>query len=115
MSYRRQLGWDGESIAKEFLESKGFRFLESNFYTRWGEIDLIMTDAEFLVFVEVKTYRTNFVDARWIINRRKKRNMKRSADWYRVKKQYEGSYRFDLCVCDGEKVVDYIVAMDVLS
>lgn len=44
----------GEEMAKEFLTKKGFEFIEANFEVDIGEIDLIMSDNEWLVFVEVK-------------------------------------------------------------
>ena len=45
----------GEKIAKKFLEGKGYKVLEKNFQTRFGEIDLVAKDGGTLVFVEVKT------------------------------------------------------------
>lgn len=44
----------GENIAKDFLLKKGFEFIEANFKNKIGEIDLIMSDDDWLVFVEVK-------------------------------------------------------------
>ena len=114
MKSRQELGRDGELCARRYLEAKGYRFLRSNFYTRWGEIDLIMQDGSFLVFVEVKNYRTGFIDARHIINKRKKRHLYRSGDWYRVKSNYSGSYRFDLVIVNGISVSDHLEAISVL-
>ena len=48
-------GIDGEIAAKEYLKSKGFQFLVSNFRWKKAEIDLIFRDKDCLVFVEVKT------------------------------------------------------------
>jgi len=47
-------GKEGEEIAREFLIKKGFNLIESNYSNNLGEIDLIMTDKDWLVFVEVK-------------------------------------------------------------
>ena len=44
----------GEKIAAEFLAKKGYRILERNFRTRFGELDLIAAKDGVLVFVEVK-------------------------------------------------------------
>jgi len=41
-------------MAKDFLLKKGFELVEANFKNKIGEIDLIMSDNEWLVFVEVK-------------------------------------------------------------
>ena len=50
-------GKKGELIAKEYLQSKGYIVLNSNYRNKIGEIDLIVLDKinEILVFVEVKT------------------------------------------------------------
>lgn len=47
-------GKEGEEIAREFLMEKGFKLIESNYSNNLGEIDLIMSDKDWLVFVEVK-------------------------------------------------------------
>ena len=49
------LGPFGEQIARQFLEERGYQFIEANYKTRVGELDLIMRQAEQVVFVEVKT------------------------------------------------------------
>lgn len=42
-------------MAKKFLKKKGFKIIDENYRTRWGELDLIVQDGKVLVFVEVKT------------------------------------------------------------
>ena len=44
----------GERIAESYLKKHGYRILSRNFSTETGEIDLIVTDNEYLIFVEVK-------------------------------------------------------------
>ena len=52
----RALGEEGERLAAELLESKGYRVLQRNFRTREGEIDLVARAPDgALVFVEVRT------------------------------------------------------------
>jgi len=52
---RKSLGSAGESIARQYLESKGYRILRSNFRRRTGEIDIIARKERTIVFCEVKT------------------------------------------------------------
>ena len=52
---RQELGRTGEATAAEFLVAKGYQIRERNFRCREGEIDLIATKDDFLVFIEVKT------------------------------------------------------------
>ena len=51
----KKFGQDGEDLALKFLKQKGFKWILSNFESRWGEIDLVMQVGQTLVFVEVKT------------------------------------------------------------
>jgi putative endonuclease len=62
----------GEELAAEYLVKKGYKVIERNFSTRFGEIDLICLDKDTLVFVEVKTKNgTNFGRPEEMVNRRK--------------------------------------------
>lgn len=45
----------GEEYAKSFLEDLGYKIVETNYHSRFGEIDIICTDDRFIAFVEVKT------------------------------------------------------------
>ncbi|MDR1409440.1 MAG: YraN family protein [Oscillospiraceae bacterium] len=44
----------GEDAAARHLESRGFVLLCRNYHTRYGEVDIIARDAQYLLFVEVK-------------------------------------------------------------
>ena len=57
---KREKGRNSEDIAKDLLVSKGYRFIQRNFYTRHGEIDLIFEDRNELVFVEVKSSKGDY-------------------------------------------------------
>jgi putative endonuclease len=43
-----------ETLAAKYLEQRGLRVIERNFRVRGGEIDLVCTDRDSLVFVEVR-------------------------------------------------------------
>ena len=52
---KKDIGNFGEQAASDYLESKGMKIIKRNFYCRAGELDIIATDGEYTVFVEVKT------------------------------------------------------------
>jgi putative endonuclease len=54
---RQHLGRLGERLAAEHFSRLGFEVLARNHYTRWGELDLVLSDGATLVFCEVKTRR----------------------------------------------------------
>ena len=58
MSYeRKKIGSIGEELAADYLERIGYSILQRNFRCRYGEIDIIACNTEYLVFCEVKTWK----------------------------------------------------------
>lgn len=53
-----KLGKLGERLAWIYLIGRGYKILEKNYRTRWGEIDLVGQKRSTIIFFEVKT-RTN--------------------------------------------------------
>ncbi|HZT06625.1 MAG TPA: YraN family protein [Chloroflexota bacterium] len=82
MDSRRATGRLGEEIATAFLSRKGYRILERNVRTRYGEIDIVARDGNCLVFVEVRTVRTTFVLPEESISPRKQHRMIALAQQY---------------------------------
>lgn len=60
---KRQIGDLGERLAKNYLMRKGYKIIDTNFHSRFGEIDLIVQNKQDkfnpLVFIEVKTRTSN--------------------------------------------------------
>ena len=59
MNSKLELGRRGEQIASRFLVSKGYKIIDKNYHAREGEIDIIASYFNMLVFVEVKTRSSN--------------------------------------------------------
>jgi len=55
--HRQHLGRLGEQLAAEHFSRLGFSVLAQNHHTRFGELDLVLSDGRTLVFCEVKTRR----------------------------------------------------------
>ena len=53
----QSLGAVGEELAAQHLTRRGFRILDRNYRTRWGELDIVAFDGHALVFCEVKSRR----------------------------------------------------------
>ena len=51
---RQDTGRRGEELARQFLEKKGFRIIESNYRCPEGEVDIIARHEDCLVFIEVR-------------------------------------------------------------
>ncbi len=55
----KSLGKKGEQLARKYLQKLRYSFVDQNYRTNFGEIDLIFKDKKTLVFVEVKTRYSN--------------------------------------------------------
>jgi putative endonuclease len=49
-----------EKLACEYLQKEGLQLIEKNFRVKCGEIDLIMRDKAYLIFIEVRFRKNNF-------------------------------------------------------
>ena len=100
----REQGEITENLACQYLENKGFKLLETNFYCRFGEIDLIMQDNDHLVFVEVRYRRnTNFGSGAESITANKQSKLIKTASAYLQQhaKLAKNPARFDVISISG--------------
>lgn len=91
----------GERLAGEFLERDGYSVRERNFREKCGEIDLIATKGDLLVFVEVKTRSHHSIsDALANVSLTKQRRITRTAVRYlnRNPELCNHKVRFDVIV-----------------
>ncbi len=97
-------GFAAEDLARNYLGSQGLTWVESNYRCRMGEIDLIMRDKEYLVFVEVRA-RTSIAYGGGVqsITPGKRQKLLRTATLYlQTKKLYDKQpCRFDVLSLDG--------------
>lgn len=79
----REIGYLAENLALQALKKKGYQILETNFFNRFGEIDIIARDKNTLVFVEVKAKKgMDFGVPEEMINPRKLKRVQNMATIY---------------------------------
>ena len=103
-----ETGLRGEKAAEEYLTEKyGMILLEHRFRTKCGEIDLIMSDGNTTVFVEVKTRKTGKTgDGLSAVSGIKQRRIARAANLYLMQKQRMWQpVLFDLIEIIGEEIL----------
>ena len=96
----------GESLAVDYIKSKGYFVLEKNFKCKIGEIDIIAKVDNTIVFIEVKT-RTNdrFGMPREAVNVRKQNIITNVAMFYiKFKRLFGYSLRFDIIEILGNDI-----------
>lgn len=87
----------GEAIAAEYLRKKHYKVEAVGYQCRFGEIDLIVSDRKFLVFVEVKLRKNaTFAAARDYVNRSKQDRIRMTASMYLSQNPTQLQPRFDI-------------------
>ncbi len=97
MAELHQLGKSGEELAAEYLESKGYRILETNWRKGSLEIDIIAVIGDVLIVVEVKTRSTNFFgEPEEFVTKVKQKTLIRAANLYINENNFDLDTRFDI-------------------
>ncbi len=107
----RKTGDDAERIAERFLNGRGLKLVARNYRCRYGEIDLIMQQAETLVFIEVKLRKTksgkvDFGGALASITASKQAKIIATAQHYLAGMKQLPPCRFDAVLLNGLNVND---------
>ena len=98
-----------EEKAREFLENKGYTWIVSNYTNKIGEVDLIMRDKDWLVFVEVK-YKTDDslgIPEEMITNFKLSQVKKVAESYVFLEHPKEEKYRIDAVCILGDQIRHY--------
>jgi putative endonuclease len=92
-----KLGEEGESIARSYLIKQGYKILATNWGYQKGEIDIIATIDDYIVFVEVKSRSSYyFGDPEESIGKKKLRLLFDTADRFMQIREIALEARFDV-------------------
>lgn len=87
----------GEALAAEYLRKKRYTVVAAGYHCRFGEIDLIVKDRKFLVFVEVKLRKSaEFAKAMEYVDRHKQDRLRMTASMYLAENATQLQPRFDV-------------------
>ena len=87
----------GEALAAEYLRKKHYKLVAAGYHSRFGEIDLIVQNKQYLVFVEVKLRKdAHYAAARDYVNRYKQDRLRVTASMYLSQNPTKLQPRFDV-------------------
>lgn len=91
------MGAWGESLAAQYLQKKKYKILACGYRCRFGEIDLIVSNREYLAFVEVKLRKNDkFADAKEFVDIHKQNRIRTTAELYLSQNPTQLQPRFDV-------------------
>ena len=85
-----------EINASDYLRRQGYRVVASGFRVREGEVDIIAWDGDVLVFVEVKSRKTEDAPESAVGMRKRRRVVKAAKIYMSRYKLNDVCYRFDI-------------------
>ena len=110
-TYKKTVGDFGEDLVEEYLRNKGYDILDRNFRKSFGEIDIIASIDEIVVFVEVKTRKNkDFANPREAVTISKQQKIIRASQAYLMESDLTDSIiRFDVAeVIREDEEINYI-------
>lgn len=87
----------GEALALEYLKKKNYSAVSMGYRTRFGEIDVIVKNKAYIVFVEVKLRKNDdFAEAREFVGQKKQERLRKTAALWLAKHDTTLQPRFDV-------------------
>lgn len=97
MKDRQTIGKEGERLAAEFLQKKGFSIEAQNYRFKKAEIDIIAKREDWLLFIEVKARSSSaFGDPEDAVDSPKISHIYDAAEEYIFQQNWQGHVRFDV-------------------
>lgn len=91
------LGKWGEAEAAKYLTSRGYKITAAGYKSRFGEIDLIAENVEFVVFVEVKLRKSSdYINAAAYVDKYKQKKLITTAQMWLSEHETTLQPRFDV-------------------
>ena len=100
-------GYEGEQLALLHLKRLGYRIICRNYRCPIGEIDIIAQHQDVLVFVEVKSRTTKWIEnLAELVSPKQRKLLVQAADHYLVSRELDHEARFDIITIfkTGEKL-----------
>lgn len=101
----KTIGNQAEAIACDWLHNSKITIKEKNFYSRYGEIDIIALEGRTLCFIEVRyRRRASFGSAAETVTAPKRNKLARTANYYLMKNPCYTKHpcRFDIIAIHGD-------------
>jgi putative endonuclease len=111
------LGKLAEDFAVRFLQEKGYKIIDRNFRSRFGEIDIVAEENGYLVFVEVKArWSQKFGSPEEAVTSQKLYKIRKTAEYYSLfKSKTNQKMRIDVValeISDGKITSSKIICVD---
>ena len=106
--HKKVLGKKGEKLVVAYLKKRGYKLLEKNYVTPFGEADVVAKDKDEIVFIEVKTRTSeSFGTPKEAVGVNKQRRYYQIAKFYGLQTGEEPNARFDVAEVYADGKIEY--------
>ncbi|MCR8678989.1 MULTISPECIES: YraN family protein [Campylobacter] len=96
-------GHESEKKAAKYLAKNGYKILELNYKTKFGEIDIIASNGSTLHFIEVKASTKDYQTI-YRVTKSKLEKIIKAIDFYMLSLNSNIPYQIDLICINGEDI-----------
>ena len=113
---RKQTGGSAEDLAIKYLRKHDYKILETNFRCRYGEIDIITTKKDYLVFIEVRAKKNlSFGSPEESVTDIKKERLATLADYYlQTHQNLSAQWRIDVVAIELDSK-NHVTRLDIIE
>lgn len=104
---RKQDWYLAESIACEYLQGRWYYIIERNYTIRWGELDIISSIWDTVVFVEVKLV-NHVLDIHDYITPTKLKHLYKTIEYYMREHRHNGDIQLDVIFVRYDQVIQHV-------
>jgi putative endonuclease len=109
LKYKQKLGAWGELVAKNHYQKLGYEILAQNFYTRYGELDLVLKKNNKILVVEVKTRTSQkFGFGEESVSQKKLQNIYKAWNIFKVQNSLNQFCDIEICVIEKKNNASYL-------
>ncbi|MBE7067688.1 MAG: YraN family protein [Clostridiales bacterium] len=106
--HKKVLGKKGERLALSYLKKQGYKILQTNYRTPFGEADIVAMDGDEIAFIEVKTRTDDKYGApKEAVGAEKQKRYYQLARYYGAKTGEEPNARFDVIEVYADGKIEY--------
>lgn len=103
--HNRRLGIRGEKLAAKYLVRDGWKIVERNYKSPFGEIDIIAKKGDIYAFTEVKTRLSDaYGSPSQAVNSERKQRYIMGANYYFAGREIDFTVRFDVIEVYKDKI-----------
>ncbi len=101
MFYKKYLGKRGEELAAKYYSGRGYKVLAKNFWTKFGELDLVLAKNKQVLVVEVKTRTSRrFGGGEESVNSKKLRNIEKAYQIFYRQYHVSSFCKIEICLVE---------------